>query len=112
MEELRRQIRGHAPRYYVLDDPVVYLDDLGDLGAAERAYFANQRGAMAARLAEATGMVPEQRAEGSALTDADATLSDLSLPDEGTDAHATLLDLLQLLNMWRFRWHRFRHLRR
>jgi uncharacterized protein (TIGR02678 family) len=72
----------------LLDDPVVYLDDLDE---TERVYFANQRGALAARLAEATGLVAEQRAEGTALTDDGAELSDIALPAEGTEAHATLL---------------------
>lgn len=72
----------------LLDDPVVYLEDLDD---SERAYFANQRGVLAARLADATGLVAEQRAEGSALTDEGAELSDVALPAEGTEAHATLL---------------------
>lgn len=72
----------------LLDDPVVYL---GDLDETERAYFSNQRGALAARLAEASGLVAEQRAEGTALTDDGAELSDIALPAEGTEAHATLL---------------------
>src|SRR5205085_4229746 len=56
-----------------------------------RAYFANQRGAMAARLCEATGLVAEQRAEGVALTDETGSLTDVAMPSEGTDAHVTLL---------------------
>lgn len=72
----------------LLDDPVVYLDDLDE---TERAYFVNQRGPLAARLAEATGLAAEQRAEGTALTDEGAELSDIALPAEGTEAHATLL---------------------
>ena len=72
----------------LLDDPVVYLEELAD---DERGYFVNQRGAMAARLADATGLVAEQRAEGTALTDDGAALSDLALPAEGTESHATLL---------------------
>jgi uncharacterized protein (TIGR02678 family) len=72
----------------LLDDPVVYLDELD---AAERSYFINQRGLMAARLAEATGLVAEQRAEGTALVDEAAELSDVALPAEGTEAHITLL---------------------
>ena len=72
----------------LLDDPVVYLADLDD---DERAYFVNQRGALAARLAEATSLAAEQRAEGTALTDEGAELSDIALPAEGTESHATLL---------------------
>jgi len=87
-DEARRTRLRHRLARRLLDDPVVYLEDLNE---DDRAYFANQRGAMAARLAEASGMASEQRAEGSALTDTDADLSDLTLPDEGTDAHVTLL---------------------
>jgi uncharacterized protein (TIGR02678 family) len=46
---------------------------------------------LCARLAEATDLVPEQRAEGTALVDPDGELSDARLPAEGTVAHATLL---------------------
>ncbi len=87
-EDSRRHTLRHRLARRLLDDPVLHLDTLDD---AERAYFVNQRGAMAARLADAAGLVAEHRAEGSALTDTDAALSDLTLPDEGTDAHVTLL---------------------
>jgi uncharacterized protein (TIGR02678 family) len=56
-----------------------------------RAYFFNQRGAMAARLCEAAGLVAEQRAEGLALVDEGGLLTDVAMPAEGTDAHVTLL---------------------
>lgn len=81
-----------APRHHLarrlLDDPVVYLDTLEE---AQRGYFANQRGPMASRLCEATGLAPEQRAEGLALVDEDGALTDVAMPGEGTEAHATLL---------------------
>lgn len=83
----RTALRHHLARR-LLDDPVVYFDALDD---APRAYFANQRGAMATRLCEATGLVPEQRAEGLALVDEDGALTDVAMPAEGTEAHATLL---------------------
>lgn len=72
----------------LLDDPVIYSDAL-EPGA--RAYFLNQRGPMAARLADATGLMAEQRAEGLALTDDSGDLTDISMPAEGTEAHVTLL---------------------
>jgi uncharacterized protein (TIGR02678 family) len=72
----------------LLDDPVVYADSLD---ASTRAYFLNQRGPMAARLSEATGLVAEQRAEGLALADETGALTDISMPAEGTEAHITLL---------------------
>ena len=87
-DEARRTAWRHGLTRRLLDDPVVYLDEL-DPG--ERAYFINQRGVMAARLAEATGLVVEQRAEGTALVDEGAELSDVALPAEGTEAHVTLL---------------------
>jgi uncharacterized protein (TIGR02678 family) len=71
----------------LLDDPVIYFDSLD---ANTRAYFVNQRGPMAARLAEAAGLFAEQRAEGLALVDEEG-LTDLSMPAEGTEAHVTLL---------------------
>ena len=87
-DEGRRTAVRHALARRLLDDPVVYLDTLDE---DARAYFTNQRGVLAARLAQASGLVPEQRAEGLALTDEDGQLSDVTMPAEGTEAHATLL---------------------
>src|SRR5690606_35469817 len=86
-EGLRTALRHHLARR-LLDDPVVYLDTLDQ---SQRAYFVNQRGAMASRLCEATGLVAEQRAEGLALVDEEGALTDVAMPAEGTEAHATLL---------------------
>jgi uncharacterized protein (TIGR02678 family) len=83
----RDAIRHHLARR-LLDDPVVYSTSLDP---EHLAYFVNQRGAMAARLCEATGLTAEQRAEGLALTDESGELTDVSMPSEGTEAHATLL---------------------
>jgi uncharacterized protein (TIGR02678 family) len=83
----RTALRHHLARR-LLDDPVVYLDTLD---AELRAYFVNQRGTMAGRLCEAAGLVAEQRAEGLALVDEDGELTDIAMPAEGTEAHATLL---------------------
>jgi uncharacterized protein (TIGR02678 family) len=87
-DEGRRTAIRHSLSRRLLDDPVVYLDSLP---APEKAYFINQRGTMAARLAEGSGLVAEQRAEGLALTDESGRLTDVSMPAEGTDAHVTLL---------------------
>jgi uncharacterized protein (TIGR02678 family) len=46
---------------------------------------------LAYRLAQASGLTAELRAEGLALADADGELSDKHLPAVGTEAHATLL---------------------
>ena len=77
-----------SPARRLLDDPAVYLEDLNP---EARSYFINQRGAMAARLCDATGLVAEQRAEGLALVDEAGALTDVAMPAEGTDAHVTLL---------------------
>ncbi|SFO32200.1 TIGR02678 family protein [Variovorax sp. PDC80] len=87
-EEGRRTALRHALSRRLLDDPVIYADSLDE---DAHAYFVNQRGAMADRLCRATGLTPEQRAEGLALTDEAGTLTDVSMPAEGTEAHATLL---------------------
>lgn len=87
-EGQRTALRHHLARR-LLDDPVVYTDTLEN--AELRAYFINQRGAMANRLCEATGLAAEQRAEGLALVDETGELTDVAMPAEGTDAHATLL---------------------
>lgn len=72
----------------LLDDPVLYY---ADLDSDERAYFAKQRPHIVGPLVEATGLVEEARAEGIALVDPDAELSDVALPEEGTEGHLTLL---------------------
>lgn len=87
-ESRRNHIRHQLARR-LMDDPVIYTDELD---AESRDYFISQRGLLAARLAEFTGLVVENRAEGSALIDVDdGDWSDLPLPAEGTEAHATLL---------------------
>ena len=86
-EGRRTALRHHLARR-LLDDPVIYLDRLD---VDQRAYFMNQRGTMASRLCDATGLVAEQRAEGLALADEDGELTDVAMPAEGTEAHVTLL---------------------
>ena len=87
-EQGRRDALRHHLARRLLDDPVIYT---ASLDANTQAYFVNQRGAMAGRLCDATGLVAEQRAEGLALTDESGQLTDISMPAEGTEAHATLL---------------------
>lgn len=86
--EGRRTAVRYALARRLLDNPVVYLDELSE---DEDDYFRNQRGTMAARLCVAAGLTAEHRAEGSALIDAQGELTDAELPAEGTLAHATLL---------------------
>ncbi|MGN8157947.1 TIGR02678 family protein [Salinisphaera sp. RV14] len=87
-EDARRTALRHRLSRRLLDDPLLYLDELD---TDEREYFLNQRGPMGRRLAEATGLAAEHRAEGTALVDARGELTDVALPQQGTDAHATLL---------------------
>jgi uncharacterized protein (TIGR02678 family) len=87
-DEARLRRSRHRLGRRLLDDPVVYDDDLDD---EERAYLARQRTPLTRRLAEATGFVPELRAEGTALLDPTGEATDLRMPEEGTDGHATLL---------------------
>lgn len=87
-EEGRRTALRHHLSRRLLDDPVIYFDELD---ADSRAYLLNQRGPMAARLAEDSGLVAEQRAEGVALVDETGFLTDIALPAEGTESHVTLL---------------------
>ena len=67
---------------------MIYLDRLD---VEQRTYFMNQRGTMAVRLCDASGLIAEQRAEGLALADEDGELTDVAMPAEGTEAHVTLL---------------------
>jgi uncharacterized protein (TIGR02678 family) len=84
----RRDVLRHHLARRLLDDPVLYTSSLSE---EAQAYFTNQRGPMASRLCDALGLVAEQRAEGLALTDETGQLTDVAMPAEGTEAHATLL---------------------
>ena len=86
--EGRRMALRHRLARQLLDDPVLYHDDLTE---DEREYLVSQRGPLAYRLAQAAGLSAELRAEGLALVDADGELTDQHLPAVGTEAHATLL---------------------
>jgi uncharacterized protein (TIGR02678 family) len=92
-----RQIRLRLARR-LLDDPVLYHDELN---AEERAYLDGQRGHLVPELANATRLEPEIRAEGLALTDIDDELTDLGLPEEGTEGHLTLLLATELADRLR-----------
>lgn len=86
-ESRNRALRQSLTRR-LLDDPVVYLEELSP---EERAYLTSQRPFLLARIADATGLVPEIRAEGIALLDPSGEATDLRMPEEGTHGHATLL---------------------
>jgi uncharacterized protein (TIGR02678 family) len=82
-----RRLRSQLTRK-LLDDPIVYHDALTE---GERAYLGSQRAFLLAQIEEATGLIPEVRREGIALVDEGGDLTDLALPEEGTDGHLTLL---------------------
>jgi uncharacterized protein (TIGR02678 family) len=87
-DELRKhQIRHHLTRR-LLDEPVLYYDEMSE---PELAYLTGQRHAITARIAELTGLVAEIRAEGIAMVDPYDDLTDVRMPESGTDGHATLL---------------------
>jgi uncharacterized protein (TIGR02678 family) len=72
----------------LLADPVLYYDELDE---SERAYLIAQRHAITRRIEEATGLIPEMRAEGIAMVDPDDELTDVRMPEQRTDGHAALL---------------------
>lgn len=86
--ESRRTALRYRLARRLLDDPVLYHDEIT---REEFDYLSSQRGPMAYRLAQASGLTAELRAEGLALVDAEGDLSDRNLPAVGTEAHATLL---------------------
>lgn len=87
-DELRnRALRHHLTRR-LIDDPVIYYDELD---AEQTGYLSSQRPALARRIAELLGLVAEVRAEGIAMVDPDDDLTDVRMPDTGTDGHLTLL---------------------
>jgi uncharacterized protein (TIGR02678 family) len=81
------RIRARLVRM-LLNDPVLYFRDLKD---EERSYLQRQRGYLLRRIQEATGLVPEVRREGIAMVDDAGDLTDVNLPEEGTDGHLCLL---------------------
>jgi uncharacterized protein (TIGR02678 family) len=87
-EELRiRRIRHRLTRR-LLDDPVVYYDELPE---AELAYLTSQRSALMRRIVERTELVAEIRGEGIAMADPREELTDMRMPEVGTDGHIALL---------------------
>lgn len=82
-----RRLRSRLMRR-LLDDPVVYYDELEQ---AEFDYLNNQRSRLLQQVEQATGLVPEVRKEGIAMLDVRGDATDLGLPEEGTDGHLTLL---------------------
>jgi uncharacterized protein (TIGR02678 family) len=87
-EELRNQALRRRLTRRLLDDPVVYYDELDE---DERGYLLSQRHAITRRIEEASGLIPEMRAEGIAMVDPEDELTDVRMPEQRTDGHVTLL---------------------
>lgn len=87
-DELRNRMLRHRLTRRLLDDPVLYYDELDP---AETAYLTSQRAAITARITELTGLVAEVRAEGIAMVDPSDDLTDVRMPEAGTEGHVTLL---------------------
>ncbi|WP_329092295.1 MULTISPECIES: TIGR02678 family protein [unclassified Streptosporangium] len=87
-DDLRNQAMRRRLTRRLLEDPVVYYDDLDE---AERTYLVSQRQAITRRIEEATGLLPEIRAEGISMVDPDDELTDVRMPEQRTDGHVTLL---------------------
>ncbi|MEU1389350.1 MULTISPECIES: TIGR02678 family protein [unclassified Nonomuraea] len=85
----------HSVIRRLLDEPVVYRDELTP---AQAAYAASLTGrGMIRRAAEEAGFVLEERAEGLLLVDTEATATDTRFPDDGGHAKVAALLLLDLL---------------
>lgn len=82
-----RRLRSQLTRM-LLDDPVVYYDALDPESLA---YLNSQRAQLVRQIAEASGLIPEVRREGIAMVDDAGDVTDIGLPEEGTEGHLTLL---------------------
>lgn len=87
-DDLRNQQLRRRLTRRLLEDPVLYYDDLDE---PELTYLTGQRHAITSRISELTGLVAEVRAEGIAMVDPLDDLTDVRMPETGTEGHATLL---------------------
>ena len=87
-EDARNRVLRWSITRRLLDDPVMYVDDLAD---QEKAYLETQRPTLVRRVAEAAGLVPEVRSEGIAMADDRGDLTDSGIIEAGTDGHVTML---------------------
>lgn len=87
-EDLRTRAIRHQLTRRLLDDPAVYYDELSE---AELAYLTSQRSPLTRRISERTGLVAEIRAEGIAMLDPRDELTDVRMPEVGTNGHVALL---------------------
>jgi uncharacterized protein (TIGR02678 family) len=86
----------HSVFRRLVDDPVVYLDDLT---AQERSYLCSPTGRqLLRRAAEQGGFLLEERAEGIMLVDPDGLATDGKFPDDTGTAKVAALLLLDVIN--------------
>jgi uncharacterized protein (TIGR02678 family) len=85
----------HSVFRRLVDDPVLYFDDLGP---DERAYLASPTGRqLLRRAADQGGFVLEERAEGVLFVDVDGVSTDSRFPDDASSAKVAALLLLESL---------------
>jgi uncharacterized protein (TIGR02678 family) len=88
-DEGRRARVRHTLARRLVEDPVVYVDELGE---EERAYFLAQRPTnLTKAIEEATGLRAEHRVEGTAFVDPERKLSDTRFPERGFERQLPLL---------------------
>jgi uncharacterized protein (TIGR02678 family) len=87
-DDLRTRAIRHRITRRLLDEPVVYYDELSE---AELAYLTSQRSALTRRISERADLAAEIRAEGIAMVDPRDELTDVRMPEVGTDGHVALL---------------------
>jgi uncharacterized protein (TIGR02678 family) len=86
----------HSVFRRLVDDPVVYLDDLSP---EERSYLSSPTGRqLLRRAAEQGGFLLEERAEGVMLVDPDGVATDSRFPDDASNAKVAALLLLDVIN--------------
>jgi uncharacterized protein (TIGR02678 family) len=86
----------HSVFRRLVDDPVLYLDDLS---ADERAYLCSPTGRQLLRRAAAEGgFAAEERAEGVLLVDPDGVCTDSRFPDDASTAKVAALLLLDTID--------------
>jgi uncharacterized protein (TIGR02678 family) len=88
-DEGRRARVRHTLARRLVEDPVVYVDELSE---EERGHFLAQRPTNLTRsIEEATGLRAEHRAEGTAFVDPERKLTDTRFPGRGLDRQLPLL---------------------
>lgn len=87
-EEQKNQRIRHFLIRRLLDDPVLYPHEFS---AEVQEYLLKQRPHLLQTLSDASDLEPEDRRDGLALADKTGDCTDVGLPEEGTDGHATLL---------------------